>query len=156
MLVGQMTGVDAEAAVLLGFADSSMRFAMEHAVAGASRRLTNPRCRLLFADFSDASGRELSAILAATDTDGAASLAPVRFIDDSGASQCRRGTALAFAQPGGHVVHVCGPRFRARFFKDPTAVEIIVIHELLHVLGLGENPPTSQAITAQVIACCGN
>jgi hypothetical protein len=29
---------------------------------------------------------------------------------------------------------------------------LIVIHEFLHTLGLGENPPTSAAITAQVLA----
>ena len=31
--------------------------------------------------------------------------------------------------------------------RNPTTTEIIVIHEFLHALGLGENPPTSQAIT---------
>ena len=129
---------------------------MERAVAGANRRLIEARCLLLLNDFSDASGQKLSAILAATGKDVAASLAPLRFIDDSGATQCRQGTALAFAEPGGHVIHVCGPRFRARFLIEPAAVEIIVIHELLHVPGLGENPPTSVAITAQVLARCGS
>ena len=154
MFVGQMTGFDADAAVLLGFVDSGTRFALHRAVAGANRRLTEPQCLLLLTDFSDASGRTLSAILAATGKDAAASLAPLRFIDDPGASQCRDGSALAFTETGGRVIHVCGPRFKARFLIDPTAVEIIVIHELLHVLGLGENPPTSEAITARVVARC--
>jgi hypothetical protein len=39
---------------------------------------------------------------------------------------------------------------------DPAGVEMIVIHELLHVLGLGENPPTSEAITARVVARCSD
>src|SRR5882762_4049178 len=109
VLVAQVPVLDADAAVLLGFVDSVTRFAMERAVAGASHRLTEPRCQLLLADFSDASGRTLSAILAATGKDVAASLSPLRFIDDAGTSQCRHGTALAFAEPGGRVIHVCGP-----------------------------------------------
>src|SRR6185295_11890759 len=154
MLVAQMTGFDADAAVLLGFVDSGTRFALQRAVAGANRRLTGPGCLLLLTDFSDASGRKLSAILAATGKDVFATLAPLRFIDDARASQCRNGTALAFTEAGGHVIHVCGPRLRARFLVDPAGVEMIVIHELLHVLGLGENPPTSEAITARVVARC--
>jgi|KBSMisStandDraft_5_1062788.scaffolds.fasta_scaffold48676_3 hypothetical protein len=154
VLVAQTRGFDADAAVLLGFVDNLTRFALERAVAGANRRLIEPRCQLLLTDFSDASGRTLSAILAATGKDVAAALAPLRFMDDAGASQCRRGTALAFAEPGGQVIHVCGPRLKARFLSEPATVEILVIHELLHALGLGENPPTSEAITARVVARC--
>ena len=154
VFVAQMTGFDADAAVLLGFVDSGTRFALQRAVAGASRRLTEPQCQLVLTDFSDASGRTLSAILAASGKDAAAWLAPLRFIDDPGASQCRDGSALAFTETGGRVIHVCGPSFKARFRVDPGAVEVIVIHELLHVLGLGENPPTSTAITARVEARC--
>jgi len=156
MLVAQLTGFDADAAVLLGFVDSGTRFALQRAVAGANRRLTEPGCLLVLTDFFDASGRKLSAILAATGNDAAATFAPLRFIDDAGASQCRGGTTLAFTEAGGHVIHVCGPRFKARFLMDPAGVEMIVIHELLHVLGLGENPPTSDAITARVVARCGD
>jgi hypothetical protein len=129
---------------------------LERAIAGATRRLIEPPCQLLLTDFSDASGRKLSAILAATGKDVAASLAPLRFIDDAAASPCRQAAVLAFAEPGGHVVHVCGPRLKARFLIEPAAVEMIVIHEFLHVLGLGENPPTSDAITARVVARCGD
>jgi hypothetical protein len=32
---------------------------------------------------------------------------------------------------------------------------MIVIHELLHALGLGENPPLSVEITGQVMRRCG-
>jgi len=31
-----------------------------------------------------------------------------------------------------------------------------MIHEALHTLGLGENPPTSAEITERVLARCGN
>ena len=33
--------------------------------------------------------------------------------------------------------------------------EIIVLHEALHTLGLGENPPLSAVITDRVAARCG-
>jgi hypothetical protein len=32
--------------------------------------------------------------------------------------------------------------------------QAIVIHEALHTLGLGENPPSSAEITARVLASC--
>jgi hypothetical protein len=155
VFVAHTIGFDADAAVLLGFVDSGTRFALQRAVAGANRRLTEPGCLLLLTDFSDAWGRKLSAVLAATGKDAFATLAPLRFIDDAGASQCRDGTALVFTEAGGHVIHVCGPRLKARFLIDPAGVEMIVIHELLHVLGLGENPPASEAITARVVTRCG-
>jgi hypothetical protein len=31
----------------------------------------------------------------------------------------------------------------------------MIIHEILHSLGLGENPPSSDEITKQVAARCG-
>ena len=33
-------------------------------------------------------------------------------------------------------------------------VEAVLIHEELHSLGLGENPPTSEEITTRVLAGC--
>jgi hypothetical protein len=36
-----------------------------------------------------------------------------------------------------------------------TAAELLVIHELLHTLGLGENPPSSVDITRVVTSRCG-
>jgi hypothetical protein len=34
--------------------------------------------------------------------------------------------------------------------------EVYVIHEMLHTLGLGENPPSSQEITQAVVKRCAN
>jgi hypothetical protein len=39
--------------------------------------------------------------------------------------------------------------------RASVTAEIILIHEFLHTLGLGENPPTSDAITARVSIRCG-
>ena len=37
----------------------------------------------------------------------------------------------------------------------PFYAEAVIIHETLHSLGLGENPPSSQAITHRVLQQCG-
>jgi len=132
----------AEPAVLLGFISADTSMAVRHAVDGATNRLGHPECQRVFADFSFA-------------VPAAGYFAPVRFIDAPDAPSCRIGSSiLAFTSPGSRIVRVCARRFLDAFRANPTTAEIIVIHEFLHVLGLGENPPTSQAITAQVAARC--
>jgi len=37
----------------------------------------------------------------------------------------------------------------------PFYAEAVIIHETLHSLGLGENPPTSDEITWRVFSRCG-
>jgi hypothetical protein len=63
---------------------------------------------------------------------------------------------LAFTEVGSQVIRVCGGQFRDRFLRQRSNTEIIIIHEFLHTLGLGENPPSSQAITRQVALRCGD
>ena len=76
----------------------------------------------------------------------------LRFVDDSRAPQCRRspecgvyGTGFEGDSRVRAAVQGSGPR---------AFIEIIVIHEFLHALGLGESPPSSQAITEQVAVRC--
>ena len=45
-------------------------------------------------------------------------------------------------------------RFVVRNNRSPVRAQAIVIHEVLHTLGLGENPPSSTEITARVLARC--
>lgn len=140
---------------LFQFPDNETRFAVRLAVEGAAARLARPRCQDLFADFSDESGQRLSTVLLASGRNPADAFALLRFLDERDAPQCRRGMALAFTQTGSRFIRVCGVRFRDVFMLNRTTTEIIVIHEFLHALGLGENPPTSQAITARVAFRCG-
>ena len=65
-----------------------------------------------------------------------------------------RGT-IASTSPGSRVVYVCSPQFAEKQHREPGLTAALVIHEELHSLGLSENPPSSQAITAQVISRCG-
>ena len=85
--------------------------------------------------------------------DGPAYLRVVVFLDGDGRRACDRDGVFAVASPGNRIVHVC-PRFRERENRDPRFAQAVVIHEALHTLGLGENPPTSDEITARVLQAC--
>jgi hypothetical protein len=145
----------ADPSVLLGFRDSDIRFAVAGAIEGAAARLSRRSCQAVLSDFSDESGRNLSARLLASGRSPADAFGALRSVDDHRAPQCRAGTILAFTQPGSSIIHVCGREFTKRSMRNRMTAEIILIHEFLHTLGLGENPPTSQAITERVALRCG-
>ena len=156
LLVGIVAGrAGAQTPVLLGYMDSDIRLAVRRAVEGAAARLARPGCRDLFADFTDEDGQRLSTTLAASGKSPTETFSVLRFFDDGAAPQCREGTTLAFTQTGSRLIRICGPQFRDRYQQNRTTTEIVVIHEFLHSLGLGENPPSSQAITEQVVVRCG-
>ena len=128
--------------------------ALHRAVLGAHRRLEQPACRGLFAEFSDASGRTLQGNLDALGETGGTYLARILFADGSGRRSCKGNEAFAFTPPGSRVVYICGRVFRDLAERNPVRAQAIVIHEALHTLGLGENPPSSSEITARVLARC--
>ena len=64
-----------------------------------------------------------------------------------------RRVSMAFTQIGSTVVSVC---LRPFTLLPHAEQEAVLIHEMLHSLGLGENPPESVAITAQVLKRCGH
>ncbi len=128
--------------------------ALRWAVMGARHRLEQPACRGLFAEFFDASGRTLQEDLDAMGETGDTYLALVLFADGTGRPTCKSGGAFAVTTPGSRVVYMCGRRFRDLAERSPARAEAIVIHEMLHSLGLGENPPSSSEITTRVLARC--
>jgi hypothetical protein len=128
--------------------------AVRHALAGASKRLDRPACQQVFDDFKDGEGRSLQdTLITLGDTGGSYINKKMLFYDGGPKKQCRSGV-LAFTAPGSRVVYVCGEAFSRAFRDDRRFAEAVLIHEALHSLGLGENPPTSQAITAHVIRRC--
>jgi hypothetical protein len=143
----------AQTPVLIGFEEreARVRLAVRQAVEGAAARLARPACQEVLSDSADESGQSLHTKLQASGRSPVQALTALRFVDASAAPQCLDGT-MAFTHPGWQVIRVCGRQFRDR---DPEAAIIIVIHEFLHALGLGENPPTTQEITARVAARCG-
>ena len=128
--------------------------ALRKAVTGAHRRLERPDCQRLFAEFADASGRPLQEGLDALGQTGAGYLALVLFADASGRPHCKAGGSYAFTMPGSRVIYVCGSQFKEAADQNSAKAEAVIIHEALHSLGLGENPPSSTEITARVLARC--
>ena len=129
---------------------------MDIAMAGARRRLARPECQALFTDFVDRAGHTLAAVLGESGRTAAEYLGDLYFVEGNTSAQCRRRpTLVAYTSANGRVVYLC-KRFMAYFSEKTSAGEILLIHELLHALGLGENPPTSDDITARVWARCGD
>jgi hypothetical protein len=87
---------------------------------------------------------------------GAGYVSLIEFRDGSREDQCLRYERLAFTTQGGKVVWVCGRRFERTWVSDRRFAEIMIIHEALHTLGLAEDPPSSEMITATVDASCGH
>lgn len=128
--------------------------AVRWALAGASRRLGEARCQALLSDYRDQRQRPLHAKLAELKATGPGYLKLILFRDGSGMAQCERYERLAFTGQGARVVWVCGRRFERLWKENRQMAEATVIHEALHTLGLGENPPSSQAITDHVLDRC--
>jgi hypothetical protein len=138
--------------------DERAAAAVRRAVAGASERLKEPACQALLYEFRDASGRRLHENLEATGQSSERYLATrVFFYEGYRLPTCRSRRAtkgLAVTQPGSRAVFVCTTRFTDLEKRSPAEAQAVVIHELLHTLGLGENPPASDEITAAVIEAC--
>lgn len=127
--------------------------AVTRALGGAQRRLGDARCAQIFSDFKDGQGRPLKANLEALGMDADRYLEIVHFRDGQAVRPCQRGGIVAATMPGSRVVWVC-PAFMQQQLSDAGHAEAIILHEVLHSLGLGENPPSSAQITAVVLRRC--
>jgi len=135
--------------------DMPVRVSLKRAIDDAAEKLESARCREVFSDYRDGSGRTLLANLEATGMDGPSHLRNLTFAAGQYRSDCRLPNVLALASPGKGVISICGAQFLQRQRLDPGFAAALLIHEQLHALGLGENPPRSREITARVIARCG-
>ena len=128
------------------------RALLAEAIRGAARRLGDPRCQELLGDLHDRSRRPLRAVL---DDQGlsAPEFVGRLFFFDGTESGCR-GQRLAYTEPGSHVVYVSGNTSRDMYQQNATRAEVAVVHETLHCLGLGENPPTWHEINSWIEAAC--
>ena len=84
-------------------------------------------------------------------------LADLRFVDAGDSRMCGQWTSAAFTEPGSLVIFVCGGQFVDRAGSLAGAAgEVVIIHEVLHALGLPENGRflSSDEITAIVRRRC--
>jgi hypothetical protein len=121
----------------------------------AEAKLDRPSCRLLFSDFRNLSGRQLQETLDTVGQSAQTYLRGLVFYDGYGRSRCQTREVLAFTHPGSRAVFVCSSQFLEKARREPGLAAVILIHEELHALGLGENPPSSREITQKVIERCG-
>jgi hypothetical protein len=120
---------------------------------GAARRLEDPECRRVLSDFHDAHGRTLEKNLEAWAMAPAEYVRILPFVDGFRESRCRADGVMLVSVPNVPRVTVC-PGFARLQRYEPRLAKSLVIHEMLHTLGLGENPPTSAEITKRVEARC--
>jgi hypothetical protein len=128
--------------------------ALRRAVLGARQRLARPECQQLFSEFKDASGRTLQHKLDALGQTAASYLGLILFADGARWRRCQDPSIFAMTDQGSRVVYVCGRQFAFVDGNNPSQTEAFLIHEELHSLGLGENPPSAKEITARVLALC--
>lgn len=154
LAAGAMTAVGGEVAVPSArLKHSGERFVVANAIRGAVRQLAHAQCEALLDEFADSKGRPLRVALEAQGVGVTEFLGRVLFYDAPD-SACPMGR-LAFTQAGCLVVFVCGRRFERVATESARYAEAAIIHEMLHSLGLGENPPSSDHISSRVMARCG-
>lgn len=51
-------------------------------------------------------------------------------------------------------MRLCSDRLSRLTYTEPRRAEAVVIHEVLHTLGLGERPPAPEHITERVLYRC--
>jgi hypothetical protein len=141
--------------LLVHLPDPTASWIVYRSLLGAVARLERSEaCRAVLSDFTTESGEPLSAALEARGEPPAHYLAGLLFLDGSWDPRCRSGRVAAFTAPGWRVVYVCSGVFRGQLQHRPADAEAVLIHEALHTLGLGENPPTPRAIQGRVYARC--
>jgi hypothetical protein len=107
----------------------------------------------VLADFESRNGGRLDLVLRSTGRTAQEQLDLLVLESGFGRPLCDHGGRLAFTQIGSSAVSVCLRRFT---LLRPPEQDAVLIHEMLHSLGLGENPPESVAITERVLKRCGH
>jgi hypothetical protein len=139
----------------IGRGDSAAERALAEAAQRAEAKLANASCRKIFQDFRSLNGRLLQETLEEAGHTGQTYFRSLVFYEGHGRTPCDSRGILAFTSPGSRAVFVCSAQFVERAHRDPGLAAVLLIHEELHALGLGENPPSSKEITQKVIQRCG-
>lgn len=129
--------------------EATVRRAIDLALA----KLARPGCPSVYEDFELPNGGTPRSELDRIGMGPEEWLESLVFIDGSRDPICRIGRAVLTTTPGSRVIRVC-PGFAQFQLRDPGLSASLIIHESLHALGLGENPPASSDITARVERRC--
>jgi hypothetical protein len=121
----------------------------------AERKLARFECAMVFSDFRDASGRPLAERLIERRLAARDYFDELSFYDGFGVPLCSDRRVAAATVPGSNLVAICTETFNALTLKAPGLAADVLIHEMLHGLGLRDDRPTSEAVTAQVVRRCG-
>lgn len=140
----------------VGRVDPVVKAAVTRAFASALERLGRERCLHVFSEFNDGAGRSLAENLEALNLTATGQLTSIRVADGAHEKSCAYPGVLAYTHPGASIIYVCGHRFASLARTNPRFAAALILHEQLHSLGLGENPPESQQITDSVLRGCGN
>jgi len=127
--------------------------AVDRARTAAIARLERPKCRGLLTEFSDAQGRPLQATLDEFGGPITRYVELLPFLDGASQPLCRGRRFALLSYPGDSRIFVC-QAFVDLQRQRPRMAENMLIHEVLHTLGLGENPPSSFEITHRVESRC--
>lgn len=137
------------------------RGVVERVRARAAALLDEPECGKLLTDFKDRDGRTLESNLQPWELRASEYLLQLTFVDGSPLPACRSLAVMMTAIPGVPRIFVCPAgdgRINSRLsrveFASGSLAEAMVIHEMLHTLGLGENPPSTFEITERVRQRC--
>lgn len=118
-----------------------------------SRRFAGPGCAVVLSSFKDVDGRPLTKALADSGFEPEAYIDTILYYDGRREGRCANPDVLAVTSPGARVVFVCDEFYR-HSWTDSDHAEATLIHEALHTLGLGENPPSPHEITRSVLQHC--
>jgi hypothetical protein len=121
--------------------DVYVRDAVERTLWKAAQSLQAPKCQTLLTEFSDQRGRALTERLGELKMSIAEYLDAIIVEDRERHPRCGDEGVLAFTVVGSRIIYVCGRAFARAAQRDAEEARATLVHELLHSLGLGENPP---------------
>jgi hypothetical protein len=147
-------GQSAQAWPRVRIPDPHVALMVRRALDEAWRLLGESRCQLLLEEFRDGNGRPLSERLRRLGLDVQRYLGFVVFEDGQQYLQC--GDTFAYTQPGSRIVYLCVRSIESEWRQNRWVLAVNLIHEVLHTLGLEENPPSSAEITERVRTHCGD
>ncbi len=120
----------------------------------AESRLRKPGCLDVFGDFRDEAGGTLFEHLDALGETPVQALQGLEFLPSHDPRLCGA-DVYAATHPNDGVVYVCEGTFSRLRWENPSLAANVLIHELLHTLGLAHDHPSSWWITTQVAFRCG-